>query len=152
MGRYEFLRWILLPLLTAATSNAWPQNDAALASDAPLQLAAPESSRDSFGIVVNQTFTPGGMEFYRRFTDYWREQPNYDQYNLVIIERPSRRYGNSIFVVQNQEIVFSGSLPIKADAISALSLDATQKVYAKIVRQVLGAFGAADPDMGKSDF
>jgi len=120
--------------------KAWPQDEAAV------------SSTDSFGIVVNQTFTPGGMEFYRRYTDFWREKPDFEKYNLVILERPSRRFGNLIFVVQDQQVVFSGTLPIKLDAISALSLDAVEKVYANILSQSLQMTGGGDPDMAKSGF
>jgi len=125
----------------------------ALVSLARAQDAAKESSTDSFGIVVNQTFTPGGMEFYRRFTDFWREKPDFEKYNLVIVERPSRRYGNLIFVVQEQQVVFSGNLPIKVSAIGALSLDAVEKVNANIISQSLRMIGdGGDPDMAKDGF
>ncbi|MBV8469822.1 MAG: hypothetical protein JOY60_08190 [Burkholderiaceae bacterium] len=143
---------IVLPLLMAVAGCAWAQNEAPTENGASSSDEAPVSSKDSFGIVVNQTFTPGGMEFYRRFTDYWREKPDFEKYNLVIIERPSRRYGNAIFVVQDQQVVFSGSLPIKVNAISALSLDAVEKVYANIISQTLQMVGGGDPDMAKNGF
>jgi hypothetical protein len=37
------------------------------------------------GIIVNQTFNATGQEFYRRFTDFWREKPDFERYTLVVL-------------------------------------------------------------------
>ncbi len=115
---------------------------------------APQSapgSRDDFGIVVNQTFTSGGQEFYRRFTDYWREKPDFERHTLVIVERPSRRYGNQIMVNLGQRMVFFGSLPIKVDAIRTASAEAVEKAYANIIAATLRFGDSRDPDMGTEE-
>lgn len=100
---------------------------------------------------MNQTFTPGGQEFYRRFTDFWREKSDFESYTLVILERPSRRYGNLIFVSYGQRVMYSSGLPIKFDAIRAMSSDAVDKVYANIISLALRFSGDADLDVGADE-
>ena len=55
------------------------------------------------GIIVNQTMTLTGSQFYRNFLDYWREQKKTLPSNLVIYERPSVRWGNLILIEYNQK-------------------------------------------------
>lgn len=115
------------------------------------QMPEPDSgqiiSSDDFGIVVNETFTSTGQEFYRRFTDFWREKSDFESYTLIIVERPSRRYGNKIFVNFNQKTLFSSNLPNKIDAIRALSADAVEKTYANIISESLRMTGNGDVDI-----
>jgi len=106
---------------------------------------------DEFGIVVNQTFTQSGQEFYRRFTDFWREKSDFESYTLVVMERPSRRYGNQVIVSFGQKTVFSGVLPIKTDAVRTFSLDAVEKAYANIISLNIKMTGDRDPDLGDDD-
>jgi curli production assembly/transport component CsgE len=113
---------------------------------------APAKQRpDEFGIVVNQTFTQGGQEFYRRFTDFWREKSDFESYTLVIIERPSRRYGNQVVITFGQRVVFSGALPVKTEAIRSLSGDAVEKAYANIIAMSLRMSGERDRDMADDE-
>lgn len=118
---------------------------------APPTTPAPRLRGDEFGIVVNQTFTPGGQEFYRRFTDFWREKSDFESYTLVILERPSRRYGNAIFVSYGQRVMYSSALPVKIDAIRAMSSDAVDKAYANIISLTLRFSGDNDPDIGPDE-
>ncbi|MFZ4651876.1 MAG: CsgE family curli-type amyloid fiber assembly protein [Rubrivivax sp.] len=101
-----------------------------------------------FGIVVNQTISAVGQEFYRRFTDVWREKPDFESYTLVVLERPSSRYGSRVVVSYGQTVVFSGNLPVKTDAIRALGAEAAEKAYAGVVAANLRMDGASDPDIG----
>ena len=136
------MRWLSILavwLLAASTARAQPAT------------ALARQRSDEFGIVVNQTFTQGGQEFYRRFSDFWREKSDFESYTLVIVERPSRRYGNQVAVSYGQKVVFAGSLPIKTDAIRALSGDAVEKAYANIISLSLRMTGDRDPDVGDDE-
>lgn len=106
---------------------------------------------DDLGIVVNQTFTSAGQEFYRRFTDFWREKPDFESLTLVILERPSLRYGNRVTVSAGQTVVYTGNLPAKTEAIRALSADAVERAYANIIASGLRLNGALDPDIGPDE-
>jgi len=103
------------------------------------------------GIVVNQTFSAAGQEFYRRFTDFWRERPDFESFTLVILERTSPRFVGRVFVSYGQTVVFSGPLPVKIDAIRALSAEAAEKAYAGVVAAGLRTDGTPDPDIGPNE-
>jgi len=138
--------------MNAAMAQAAPTGStAATAPTIPDADPAPRLRGDEFGIVVNQTFTPGGQEFYRRFTDFWREKSDFVSYTLVILERPSRRYGNIIFVSYGQRVMYSSGLPVKIDAIRAMSSDAVDKSYANIISLSLRFSGDSDPDIGPDE-
>ncbi|MEI6026871.1 MAG: CsgE family curli-type amyloid fiber assembly protein [Betaproteobacteria bacterium] len=103
------------------------------------------------GIVVNQTFSASGQEFYRRFTDFWREKPDFESYTLVVLERPSSRFGSRVVVSYGQTVVFMGNLPVKTDAIRALGAEAVERAHASVVAANLRMDGASDPDMGPNE-
>lgn len=100
------------------------------------------------GIVVNETISANGLEFYRNFLEGWREKPDADNYNLDIIERPSRRFGNQIWIMYGKDRVFLTALPIKFDRIRALSEEAVDATYATIITLGMQSQFSADSDMG----
>jgi curli production assembly/transport component CsgE len=120
-------------------------------------LAQPVPAEDAgrrgieLGIVVNQTFSASGQEFYRRFTDFWREKPDFESFTLVIIERPSSRFGSRVVVSYGQTVVFTGNLPVKIDAIRALGAEAVERAHASVIAANLRMDGASDPDMGSNE-
>jgi len=118
----------------------------------PALIPESVSASDNFGIVVNETFTPAGQEFYRRFTDFWREKPDFESYTLVIVERPSHRFGNRVTINFEQKAVYSGNLPVKFDQIRSVSSDSVEKVYANIISLSLRTTGSSDPDLAGSGF
>jgi curli production assembly/transport component CsgE len=114
--------------------------------------AAGSASDGDINLIVNQTYTAGGLEFYRRFTDYWREKSDGDRYTLVIVERPSRRYGNQVLISLAQRPVFVAPLPMKFDAIRSTSLDAVEQVYASAVASNLRFLDPTDLDLGRDEW
>lgn len=136
--------WLVLTVAAAGVAGCGP----CLAQS----RGAPGSVFDGdISLIVNQTYTAGGLEFYRRFTDYWREKADGDRYTLVIVERPSRRYGNQVLVSLAQRPVFVAPLPLKFDAIRGISLDAVEQVYTAAVASNLRFLDQADPDMARDD-
>ncbi len=110
------------------------------------------ASADDIGLVVNQTYTAGGLEFFRRFSDFWREKSDTDRYTLTVLERPSRRFGNQVMVSLGQRPVYVAALPLKADAIRSASLEAVEQVYASAVASNLRFNDRQDPDMGREEW
>jgi curli production assembly/transport component CsgE len=126
-------------------------------STSTASLAQPVPAEDAgrrgieLGIVVNQTFSASGQEFYRRFTDFWREKPDFESFTLVIIERPSSRFASRVVVTYGQTVVFTGNLPVKIDAIRALGAEAVERAHASVIAANLRMDGASDPDMGSNE-
>ncbi len=136
--------WLLLSVAAAGVAGCGP----CLAQG----RGAPGAASDGdISLIVNQTYTAGGLEFYRRFTDYWREKSDGDRYTLVIVERPSRRYGNQVLVSLAQRPVFVSPLPLKFDAIRGISLEAVEQVYTAAVASNLRFLDQSDPDMARDD-
>ncbi len=96
----------------------------------PLKAA---SSEEIAGMILNQTVTLLGQEFYRNFVEFWRDKADGENYNIVVSELPSRRFGNQIFVVYNRRRMFTGMLPIRVDKVRAVSEQAVETTYADIV-------------------
>ena len=114
--------------------------------------AAPARAGDGVeGIIVNATITPNGQEFFRSFTEFWREKADGDSYSLDVLERPSRRSGNQISIAYGQKRVFLGYLPAKLDRVRALSEQAADATYANIITFGLMSTMSSDPDVGADE-
>lgn len=75
------------------------------------------------GIVVNQTITVIGRDFYQEFSNRWRDIKESNDVNITITERPSARTGSLITVKVDRKIVFSRFLPpARANIESAVTL------------------------------
>ena len=102
------------------------------------------------GLVVNQTITPLGYEFYQAFSLSWSEKPESLRHSLSIVERPSKRYGNQISVLLGQTRVYAGYVPFKRDGIQALSEKAVEETQGNVVAMEMEN-AAGDPDLAKHE-
>jgi hypothetical protein len=89
------------------------------------------------GIVVNQTVTPNGNEFYKEFAILWSERPESREYSLHIDEGLSKRYGNQIWIYWGQRLMYSTPLPLKFADLKKLCEEAVEKIQAKIVASLM---------------
>ena len=103
------------------------------------------------GLLVNQTVSALGLEFFRGFASAWLDKPDNDSYTLTIIERPSRRLGNQIWVMNGQTRVLALSLPIRYDRIAPLAEQAAETAYGNLISQIIPVLGAGDPDLGADE-
>lgn len=85
------------------------------------------------GIVVNQTITQNGYEFYRIFSLLWSENPDSGKYSLYVQERLSKRFGNRIEVYLGQKLMYSEVLPTKYDRLFALCLKAVDETQTNLI-------------------
>jgi len=118
--------------------------------------AAPSQERHATsdgikGLIVNQTISANGYEFYLIFTELWRDKPDGENYSLNIVERPSKRYGNQVFVYFGQRRVYSGFLPFKYDGIRPVCEKAVEESYSNIITLGMETLGSGDPDFSSKD-
>lgn len=85
------------------------------------------------GVLVNQTMTVAGQEFFRSFAAGWRDLPVSQRYTVSIHERPSARQGTRIWVAFERETMFQAFLPPGRDQVLALSEQAVAMVGASIM-------------------
>ena len=96
------------------------------------------------GIVVNQTITPNGYEFYRIFSLLWSEKPDSGAYSLSIKESLSKRYGNRVDIYLGQQRVYSAALPQKYDGLHTLCGQAVEETQTNLVALSLQKNNDAD--------
>jgi len=103
------------------------------------------------GIVLNQTVTVGGQEFYRHFIAVWRDKPMTEQYAISIHERPSARFGSQVWVEYAQRRMFQAALPVARTAIAPLSERAAETAYQAVVDINLQRMLFQSNDLGRDE-
>lgn len=67
------------------------------------------------GLIVNQTRTLIGSEFYRHFCTLWGEPKVDYQYNITIMEIPDARWGSLMTIEVNGKIAYRKSIRPRSD-------------------------------------
>jgi curli production assembly/transport component CsgE len=102
------------------------------------------------GILVNQTISAQGLEFYRVFAESWRDKQDAESHSLTVVERPSRRTGNQIWIVDGQRRVLTLALPYRFDRIRAVAEQAADASYADVISRLIPSL-AVDADIGADE-
>lgn len=102
------------------------------------------------GILVNQTVSAQGLQFYRAFAEAWRDKQDAESFSLTIIERPSRRNGNQIWIVDGQRRINILTLPYRFDRIRAVAEQAAETSYADMFSHLIPSL-AVDTDLGADE-
>jgi hypothetical protein len=63
------------------------------------------------GVLVNQTTTVAGHDFFQYFSFTWREQPNSERFAVAVSERPTARNGCRILIDFGQQRLLDLPLP-----------------------------------------
>ncbi|WP_075792222.1 CsgE family curli-type amyloid fiber assembly protein [Massilia putida] len=102
------------------------------------------------GILVNQTISAQGLEFYRVFAEAWRDKQDAESHSRTVVERPSRRTGNQIWIVDGQRRVATLALPYRFDRIRAVAEQAADTSYADMIGRLIPSL-AVDADLGADE-
>ncbi len=114
---------------------------------APARPADPYS-----GVVVNNTVTFIGQEFYRTFVASWREAPNAESFSVTVHERPSARWGSLISIEYEHREVFRAFLsPGRRDFVRLAADDAARIVYQNVVELEVQRLLFRDPDLARDE-
>ena len=112
---------------------------------------AAENAETYGGVVVDQTITMIGQEFYQSFTALWREKANVERYTMSIRERPSARQGSQIWIDFGQKRVFQAQLPATRSRVRELSEQAVEATYQNVADTDLQTLLFRDPDLGPDE-
>lgn len=135
-------------LMLALAALALPCGTPVRAAEA---AAAARSPGDGIaGILVNQTISAQGLEFYRVFAEAWRDKPDADGYSLTVVERPSRRAGNQVSIMDGQRRIVTLALPYRSDRIRAIAEQAADTSYADMIGHLIPSL-AVDADLGADE-
>lgn len=102
------------------------------------------------GLLVNQTRTFAGQEFFSAFSSAWQVYDPNGRYTLVILERPSARTGSQITVSSGGNLLFQRFIGFNARVAGRAGRDASNQTYgallaAELDRQLI------DPDLGRDE-
>lgn len=102
------------------------------------------------GILVNQTISAQGLEFYRLFAEAWRDKPDAENFSLTVVERPSRRNGNQVWILDGQRRVQALVLPYRFDRIRAVAEQTAEASYADMIGHLIPSL-SIDADVGADE-
>ncbi len=78
-------------------------------------------------VVINQTRTKAGFEFFRQLSSLWEELPfQRATYTAVVKEFPSIKYGSTVSVEINDMIIYRTALTTKSADIEIAAIDAAK--------------------------
>lgn len=124
--------WLVLMYLLAANAVAKNQED------------------EIKGFVVDQTISRIGHEFYQHFTDRLRDTSPMD-FNLVVVERPSARWGSLIWVEFERRMLYRSFLQPNTSQLQETAYQAADFVQEGIARQKLEQLFDDTFDMDKDE-
>lgn len=103
------------------------------------------------GVVVNQTITVNGQEFYKSFTAAWLDSEIGSRFVLTVIERPNARHGTHIWVEHQRNKVFETILSPSRAQIQSMGLQAAEAVQQAIVSADVERALYIDQDLAKDE-
>lgn len=139
---------LILALLTGWIT-VHPVSAATLSSVADSERKLSESYG---GLVVNQTITVAGQEFFQYFVALWRERALSERFAIAVIERPSARWGGQIWVEFAQRRVFQAPLSSARSGLRNLSEQAVDLVYQTVIDTEAERLLFREADLGADEF
>ena len=103
------------------------------------------------GVVVNQTITLVGHDFYQAFVAAWRDKPLSERYALTVGERPSPQLGSQVWVEFSRRRVFQAILPPARARIGGIGEKAAEIAYQNVVQTEVQRLLFRDPDIGPDE-
>lgn len=118
----------------------------------PAKLPSVSRYRDLYeGIVIDQTVTRNGQEFYRFFVSSWRDKPLSDRYTVSVKEQPSVRFGSQIFISYGTRRVFQGQISTNKIQVKSLSDTAVEIAYEAVTEGEMKRLLFKDLDVGQDE-
>ncbi|MDR6676700.1 curli production assembly/transport protein CsgE [Pseudomonas oryzihabitans] len=102
------------------------------------------------GLLVDNTISRFGHEFYRQFADRLTDTTELD-FNLVVRERPSARWGSLVWVEYEQRLLYRQFIPPGNSDLKEAAYAAADHVREGITRQRLENLLQDNFDMEKDE-
>jgi hypothetical protein len=142
----------LLLCLTCA-GGAWAQGALESPNDSVSKDGDVEQDgREYGGVVLNQTLTSLGREFYTNFAVGWSQFNDVEAYVISIRERWSARAGTEMLVFSEDALVFRAPLPRTIPAVTGLSEAAIERVHQVVNEAAIQTKLFKDPDLATTAF
>ena len=74
----------------------------------PVFFSAAQAREEIDGLIIEQSQTKIGHDFFQQFTAQWDPPSSSQEYNIFIIERASPQWGSWVWIKVNDTIVYQG--------------------------------------------
>lgn len=81
------------------------------------------------GLIVDETVSRAGRNFYQIFYNLWQPPPNASNFSILISEKPARGMGTIIIVEVNDNRVIETPLQPRYDIVEAIAEQAVRSIY-----------------------
>lgn len=94
-----------------------------LGDEQAIEKGAPLITDDGvYGVIVDQTITVIGRDFYQVFSSQWRDVKGSNDINITINERPNARTGSLVTIKADRKVIYRRFLPpARANIIAAVN-------------------------------
>lgn len=141
-----------LPLVLAALALSLLTTGCLAADEEAIEpKSAPVYVEPLQGLVIDRTITFFGRDFYGRFMDAWREQPDSGKIDLAIIERPDPRFGSEITIEADRKVEFRAFLSPTRARTRALAESAAAMLAQRLVLTPEQRRAAEGPDLAMDE-
>ncbi|MBK3518353.1 CsgE family curli-type amyloid fiber assembly protein [Carboxylicivirga marina] len=89
------------------------------------------------GIVMDETMSKSGREFYELFFSYWRKPVGYKNYFIKIKERPFRMNNTVIEVYLKEQLLYQQMMRRRYDEVEMMAKQAVGVVEQQIIREII---------------
>ena len=113
----------------------------------PLSVASSDTTAPIKGLVINETKSYKAQHFYQAFCLAWHEQRNASQFNVVLKEINSPRYGRQVQVLYDRQVAYVAAIPSGNSALYSLAEEAATNAIYRIQNQVLQEATYHNPDL-----
>lgn len=103
------------------------------AAHAATEDAAVPSQEVYAGVVLDQTVTVVGHDFYQHFAALWRDRETSERYAISVHERPSARLGSQLWVEYAQRRVFQIVLQATRANVREISREAADIAFQNVM-------------------
>lgn len=122
------------------------------AEDEPIEApTAPVQVEPLQGLVMDRTITFFGRDFYARFMDAWREQPEHERLDLAIIERPDPRFGSEVTIEAERKVQYRAFLSPTRARTRALAESAAAMLAQRLALTPAQRRAAEGPDLAPDE-
>ncbi len=99
------------------------------------------------GLILNQTRTRFGQDFYREFSMHWVSPQEAGNYNILIKELPDPRWGSFIWIYVDNAAIFKTVIGRRPEEIETAVQKGIQTVLAHLIRRTIDPQAAQDGDL-----
>jgi Curli assembly protein CsgE len=104
------------------------------------------------GLVTAEVLTSMGHLFHAKFTEFWQNKEDIENFHVLVKERPYRRGSTEVQVVYDSKIVYRRNLPSNFSVILQMATEAVESAHREILNLNFQTQLFRDVDMAPSGY